>query len=413
MQLFEGVRLALQQIREQKLKSAFSLLGVIVGVMFLIVVVSVVEGMDRYIREDLSSAVFGVNTVTLRRIGANESGGDDEARRERRRRPRLTFADFEALRDQLTVTARIGVQSDVGGRVEADNGRLVEGVNIVSITPEVFEIRDWQVERGRPFTAQEDARGAAVVVLGKDTAETLFPGLDPVGRRVRIRGYPYRVIGVLEELGTLFGQSLDNLAVAPARSPLKAVTSPGGFIEEVIIQTDDPASLRAAQLEAEGIMRVRRRLRPGEPNNFSLETADESLSFWDRISQMLFLALPGLVAISLVVGGIVIMNIMLVSVMERTREIGVRKALGARRRDILTQVLIESTTLSSVGAAVGVGIGVGLTVLVRALTPLPAAVDPKWITVGVALGMIVGIVSGVYPANRAAKLDPVDALRYE
>ena len=158
---------------------------------------------------------------------------------------------------------------------------------------------------------------------------------------------------------------------------------------------------------------MRRRLRPGDPNNFAVETAEDTLSFWDRISQILFLALPGLVAISLVVGGIVIMNIMLVSVMERTREIGVRKALGARRRDILTQVLIESVTLSGFGAAFGVGVGIGLTYLVRAVSPLPAAVAPKWVALGVILGLVVGIVSGVYPASQASKLNPVDALRHE
>jgi putative ABC transport system permease protein len=160
-------------------------------------------------------------------------------------------------------------------------------------------------------------------------------------------------------------------------------------------------------------MRVRRQLRPAQESDFALETVDETLSFWNRISTILFMALPGLVAISLVVGGIVIMNIMLVSVMERTREIGVRKALGARRRDILTQVIVESATLSTAGAILGVLAGGGLATLVTVLSPLPAAVDPKWVTLGVALGMTVGIVAGVYPASRASKLDPVDALRYE
>jgi putative ABC transport system permease protein len=252
-----------------------------------------------------------------------------------------------------------------------------------------------------------------VIVLGQQTAEILYEGLDPIGRSLRIAGHPYRVIGVLETRGSLLGQSLDNLAVAPARSPIQNFTSRRGVVSQVVIQTLDPARLIEAQAEIEGIMRVRHRLRPAEASSFALETVDESLSFWDRISTILFLALPGLVAISLVVGGIVIMNIMLVSVMERTREIGVRKALGARRRDILTQVIIESATLSTVGAAVGVAIGGALAMLVRAVSPLPAAVDPKWVTLGVLLGMTVGIVAGVYPASQASRLNPVDALRYE
>ena len=412
MQFAEGIRLALQQIWTEKLKSFFSLLGVIVGVMFLIVVVSIVEGLDRYIREDLASVVFGVNTVTLRRWSDGPDFGGSGARA-RQRRPRITYEDWEAVREQITVPARVGAESDTGGEIVADNGQSVENVRIHAVSPEIMAIRDWVVEKGRTFSPQEAERGTAVVVLGTETADLLFENLDPIGRRVRIRGFPYRVIGILEEQGSLFGRSLDNQAIAPARSPIQAVTNPRGIVDQVVAQAQDPADLRTLQGEIEGIMRAQRRLRPAEGNNFSVETAEDTLSFWDNISRILFLALPGLVAISLVVGGIVIMNIMLVSVMERTREIGVRKAIGARRRDILSQILIESVTLSGVGAVVGVGVGIGLTYLVRTLSPLPAAVDAKWIALGVSLGVIVGVVSGVYPAMQASKLAPVDALRHE
>ena len=412
MQFGEGIRLALYQIRTEKLKSFFSLLGVIVGVMFLIVVVSVVEGIDRYIREDFSSVVFGVNTVIVRRVpdGPNSNG---VTRRERARRPRLSYEDWRAVQEHITVPARVGAESDTGGEILADNGRSVENVRISSVSPEILGIRDYRVENGRPFSSREAERGTSVVILGADTAELLFGNLDPIGRRVRIRGFPYRVVGVLEEQGSLFGISLDNLALAPALSPIQAVSNPRGIVDQIVAQSLDPAEVADLQGEIEGIMRARRRLRPTEENNFSVETADETLNFWNRISQVLFLTLPGLVAISLVVGGIVIMNIMLVSVMERTREIGVRKAVGARQRDILSQVLIESVTLSGVGALVGVGVGVGVTYLVATFSPLPAASDPKWIALGVLLGVTVGIVSGVYPASRACRLDPVAALRYE
>jgi putative ABC transport system permease protein len=290
---------------------------------------------------------------------------------------------------------------------------MVENVQIFAVSSEIMQIRAWVVEKGRSFSPQEAERGTAVVILGTDTAELLFEDLDPIGRRVRIRGFPYRVVGVLEEQGSLFGFSLDNRVIAPAQSPIQAVTNARGFVDQVVVQAIEADQLRALQSEVEGIMRARNRLRPSQENNFTVETADEALSFWDRISRILFLALPGLVAISLVVGGIVIMNIMLVSVMERTREIGVRKAIGARRRDILSQVLIESITLSGVGAVLGVLIGVGLTYLVAAFSPLPAAIDGKWIALGVSLGLVVGIVSGVYPASQASKLLPVDALRHE
>ena len=413
MNVWEGMVLALTQIRTEKLKSFFSLLGVIIGVMFLLVVVSVVEGMDRYITEDFASQIFGINTITVSRAPAVQiQAGTREARQWARNR-RLTHEDADIIRKNLTVSALVAAESDNMGTLEGDNGRKVENVIISAGPPELLQIRNLVVERGRPFSAQEADRGVPVVILGMRTAEVLFLGLDPLGRSVRIRGFPYRVIGVLEEQGSLFGISLDNRAIAPGLSPIQNVVSPRGFVDNILIRTEGPEDIDPAMMEIEAILRVKNGLRPSEPNTFELETAEDSLGFWDTISRVLFTALPGLVGIALVVGGIVIMNIMLVSVMERTREIGVRKAIGARRRDILVQVIIESATLSGVGAVLGVLVGMGLTWLVAALSPMPAAVDPKWVTLGVSLGLVVGMVAGVYPAAKAAKLDPVDALRYE
>jgi len=291
--------------------------------------------------------------------------------------------------------------------------RQAKDVQLTAATERYLEIRSLALEQGRAFTAQEVQAGLPVVVLGRELADKLFEGRAPIGQDVKIFDVPYRVIGVVEKQGNLFGLSLDKFAVAPATAPLKRYVNQPRVVDALAMKAHSQLEMREAMAQAEAVMRSRRHLRPREPDDFALETADEVLDFWGKISRVLFVALPGLVAVSLVVGGIVIMNIMLMAVAERTREIGIRKSLGARRRDILRQFLVEATTLATVGAAGGVAVGIGLAGAVAAVTPLPAAVAPWSILVGVVLGAGVGIVAGVYPASRAARLDPIAALRHE
>jgi putative ABC transport system permease protein len=413
MNLREGILLALGQIRAQKLKSFFAVVGVIIGVMFLITVVSVIEGMNRYMEEDFARTIYGLNTITLSRTPEIQVSGDADTWREYRRRPRITFRDADAVRGGLSVPALVAVESFNSGRLMSEQGVEVENVWLTGASADLFRIRDLDVERGRAFTAPEDRAGIPVVILGYEAAETLFGVLDPLGRTVKINNRPFQVIGVMKRQGTLFGMSMDNRAFAPARSPMGRFVNPQGIVDRVLIKPLDPADIEQARLDVEAVMRIRNRLRPADANNFSIETATESMNFWERIRTILMVAFPTLVSIALVVGGIVIMNIMLVSVTERTREIGIRKALGARRRDIHIQVLVESATLSGMGAVVGIGIGLLLAQLVRALSPLPAAIAPFWMAMSVLMGVGVGVLAGIYPAARAARLDPVVALRAE
>jgi putative ABC transport system permease protein len=413
MPIFEAVRMALRTIVAQKLKSFFSLIGVLIGVTFLIAVVSVVQGMNVYMEDQFANRLIGLNTFTLRRQpGINTGNVTQETWRAWMRRPRISYGDADYVTERLE-TPTVAARFCSDRMVISYNGKQAKDIELMGTEPSYFAIKNVGLTSGRIFTQQEVRAGIPVLVLGNELAEKLFPGLDPLGKEVTIAGLPYRVIGVAEKRGTLFGLSLDKFAVMPFRAPARRYICPLNILDEVQIKADNPTLMLAAMAETEALMRSRRGLKPDQGNNFDLQTSEGALEGWKKISRILFLALPGLVAISLVVGGIVIMNIMLMAVAERTREIGIRKALGAKRRDILAQFVIESATLSTVGAAFGIGTGIGLAFLVRAFTPLPAAVAPWSIAVGVALGVVVGMIAGVYPATRASKLDPIAALRAE
>jgi putative ABC transport system permease protein len=413
MQFFEAIRLALDTIRVQKLKSFFTLLGVMIGVMFLIAVVSIVEGMSDYVQNDVAAKIIGgANMFTFRRRPNFNHNTTDEQWREYQRRPRIYPADAQLVRSVLPNGSRSAI---VNSNMLYATSQYARPRYVLTTATEAdyFTIKKMNVESGRAFAQQEVAAGAKVVVIGTELVDNLFPGLDPLGRVLRIRGTPYQVIGVLEKQGSVLGFSLDNQAILPYTTPVSRVIQPRGDIQSMIVQSATREQMQDGIEFSREVMRGVRHLPPGQADNFALETEESALQFFDGIKKQMIVFGTALPAIGLVVGAMVIMNIMLVAVAERTREIGIRKALGARRRDILTQFLIEASTLSIVGAAIGIALGIIAAKVVAALSPLPASVAPWSIAVALLLGAGVGIVAGVYPASRAARLDPIAALRQE
>src|SRR5918997_663449 len=390
MSLYEAIRLALAQIRVQKLKSLFTLLGVTIGVTFLIAVVSIVGGMSRYMREELVGKIIAVNSFELRhRPNINMGDVDESVWREYARRRRIRVEDVQPVAEALPTGTLWAVQSENNVRAESRYARP-RTVWAIGVTEDWFTIKRWDVATGRMITPQEYALGAPVLVIGQDVAKHFFPGLNPVGRELKIAGIPYTVVGVAEKQGSAFGVSFDKFVVAPHEAPLYRLLNWHGVIDAIVVQSESQTVMLDAMERVRQVMRARRKLRPSQPDDFVLETSDSALEFWNKIKGYMVIAGVALPAIGLVVGAIVIMNIMLVAVAERTREIGIRKSLGARRKDILRQFLVESATLSTVGAAVGVALGIGIAQTIAAMTFLPARAAPWSIVVGVVLGAGVG-----------------------
>jgi len=414
MLFLEAIRIALATIRVQKLKSFFTALGVCIGVMFLITVVSIVDGMGRYMETELVGKLIALNSFELRQRPNIQMGDVDRATRlEYSRRPRLLESDVQPVVDALGAGTLWAMYSTDQLQVESQFSRP-RSASITAIDGDYFDIKKLDVTAGRRFTPSELSMGTSAVILGPDLVKRLFPTVGAVGRQVKLGGRPYTVVGVGESLGSAFGMSFDNYIYAPFRSPVhRLLNKEPHVIDGVIVQVPVAEMLPDAEERVREVMRARHELHPWQKDNFTLETSDSALEFWNKIKQYLVLAGVALPAIGLVVGAIVIMNIMLVAVAERTHEIGIRKALGARRRDILLQFMIEASTLSTFGAAMGIALGAGAALLIRSTTPMPTYVAPWSIVVGVLIGAGVGIVSGVYPASRASLLDPVAALRQE
>lgn len=413
MQFFQAVAMAWDTIRVQKLKSFFTLIGVTISVMFLIGVVSIVQGMSKYVEEDFAGKFLGVNTFNLRRFPDINTDVTEAEWREWQRRPKITIEDGLAVRDALPPEARWAMHDLTWG--QASSAFKASGPQVLAeaATAEFFKIKDLTIVKGRAFTEQDDQAQSNVIVIGDEIAHDYFPNLDPIGREIRVNKFPFTVIGVLEKQGTVFGLSLDRQVIAPFHSQMAQLTHARNNLYGVIIQSPSPSQYAGLQEIVREVMRRRHRLHPADKDDFVFESSETALSQWLSIKKYLVLAGMVLPAVGLVVSAIVIMNIMLVAVAQRTREIGIRKSLGARRRDILSQFLIESATLSCVGAMIGIAAGVGLSKLIAAVSPLPSAVAPWSVALAVAIGAGVGIIAGAYPASQASRLDPILAMRAE
>jgi putative ABC transport system permease protein len=411
---FEDVLLtAFRQLRANKLRSFFTLLGIIVSVAFLVAVVAIIQGMNAYVKESIADNVVGTNTFEVRRMPARVGLFNEDDWRVVLRRPKITPEDAAVVRQAIPEASAISLtsgyptpQSDViwGDRTLGD-------VLVFGITAEYQVVKDYRFSSGQPLSDVDVRERRYVCVVGAEVAEKLFETVDPVGQQIRIHGELFTIIGVVARKGKILGQSFDGFVMLPF-STFESIYG-RRQTTTISVKMPDATMVGDGMARAQEAMRIAHHLRPNETDNFSIETSDALISFWKSLTSVLFSVVPAVVGIGILVGGIVIMNIMLMSVRERTHEIGLRKSVGATRRDIQAQFLAEAVMLATLGGATGALGGWLFSSAIAAVSPLPARVTTWSVIMALALGAGVGVLFGVYPATRAARLDPVTALRAE
>jgi putative ABC transport system permease protein len=407
MQLIEAFRLALQSLWANKLRSILTLIGVVMGVASVIMVITLVNGANRYVSTKLSG--YGADVFTVTKMSSVIFTPEEYFKYQKRKI--LRIEDYNAVRDACTECSEVGAFLNKSTNVVA-NGKSSNNTGVRGYTWTMLSLNNIDIAIGRGFTPADEDHATKNVIVGYDIVDNLLPEGDPIGKEIRVDGIPYTIIGVGDRQGKTLGQSQDNWVAIPITTYQQIY----GYNDSVDIYAranGNAEVMERAKDEVRVLMRTRRHNAPGTPDDFEIETNDTFLDIWKQISSLFASVVLGLASIALVVGGVVIMNIMLVSVTERTREIGVRKALGAKQRDVLLQFLIESASLALVGGAFGVMGGVLVGKLITIVVGFPTAV-PLWaIFLGLFLATAVGIFFGVYPASKAAKLDPVAALRAE
>jgi putative ABC transport system permease protein len=404
--LREPAMIALETLRNHKLRSFLTLLGVILSVSTLITVVSMIEGTNRYVADRVAN--FGANVFLVMRFPIVTSR--EQFIKLERRNKNITWEDFEYVRDHMMLAKNVGLEVRRRGKIKYRN-ETVEDIEVRGVTANIGEIDVEEPAVGRYISDGDNEHRDNVTMIGTDVAQRFFQGVDALGKAIYVDGVAYEVVGVAKKMGSTFGQSQDSFVYIPIQTYRKIYGTQQ--TANINIQALGQEWMQPAEDEARMLMRARHHLAPGEEDNFGVVEPSALMDLWSNLTGTLATGSVGIVSVFLVIGGIVIMNVMLASVTERTREIGVRKSVGATRRDILLQFMIESSVMSAIGGVMGVLLAAVVAFVVGRITPLPMVLPPSAVAIAIVVSTAVGLFFGVYPASKAARLDPIEALRFE
>jgi len=402
----EGFRIALHALRANKMRTILTTLGILIGIVVVTVIISVIQGLNRYVGSEISG--LGADTIYVTRMPWIIQSYEEFLQYQKRKK--ITEDQFEQLRNLVTLPLAIAPELNTGRNVKYQS-RSVERVLITGTSEEYMTTSNVVPEFGRFFTSMEVNLRRSVCVIGSEVASNLFEDEDPLGKRIKIGSHPFFVVGILEERGQMFGFSLDNMVLIPYTGFLKVFGARRSFT--IHAKAPEPELVPEVMDELTGSMRRVRGLEAEESNDFSINQQSQLMDMYNNMTRVLWVVLIGIGSIALLVGGIGIMNIMLVSVSERTREIGIRKAIGAKRRTIMLQFLVESMIISGIGVTIGIAISMGIALLIRSASPIPVNISTWVLFLGIAFTVTIGTFFGLYPASKAARLDPIVALRYE